>query len=215
MKLTISSIELQAFLGARRHNTDFARHLRKEIWAGVRTRLGIPRDTKLKVEIDERHDPDYLVLKDKHTGATLFGDVNGRYSHSELPAPAAGPTTTSAGVTPSDTGDETARQGSTHEFDAAPIQAGPFVDAAIRSGGEDRVVQTVSNAGLVRYVAVAVSDIASLADARIALMGGTCDIIIRADAGRVAYDADEDTILVRLDADTSDTLTDDVGATQG
>lgn len=206
MKLTISSSELQAFMGARGYNPDYAKRLRKEIWAGVRNRLGIPSTYKLKVEIDERHDPDYLVLKDKHTGATLFGDANGRYSHSEMAA-----TTTSAGVTPSDAG----RQGSPSEFDAAPVQAQPFVDVAIRQGGEDRVVQTVSNAGLVRYVAVAVSDIASLADARIALMGGTCDIIIRADAGRVAYDADEDTVLVRLDADTSDTLTDDVGPAQG
>lgn len=46
---------------------------KKAVFAAIREQFNIPRSVKLKVEIDDRHSPAYLVLKDKTTGADLVG----------------------------------------------------------------------------------------------------------------------------------------------
>lgn len=45
--------------------------IKADIFAQAKAAFGIPSDVKVKVEVDETGDPDYLVLKNKHTGATF------------------------------------------------------------------------------------------------------------------------------------------------
>ena len=47
------------------------RAAQRQVFADLKRRFGIPSNLKLKVELDNRNSPDYLVLKDKRSGEAL------------------------------------------------------------------------------------------------------------------------------------------------
>lgn len=69
---------------------DTARKAEKKArFAAIRAEFGIPDSVRLKVELDDRSSPDYLVLKDKVTGYTLLADTYGKYAGINYPVAAA------------------------------------------------------------------------------------------------------------------------------
>ena len=92
--IKLTQTQAAAFLYARTLDVSdpaTAKTVRKETWAHVRETHAIPETIKLKVELDNKQAPDYLVLKDKANDGVLMGDDCGDYSHTMQ---AAAPTTT-------------------------------------------------------------------------------------------------------------------------
>lgn len=58
---------------------------KKGVFDAIRSAFGIPADVKLKVEIDDRASPDYLVLKDKTSGHKLLANALGKYAGRDIP----------------------------------------------------------------------------------------------------------------------------------
>lgn len=65
--------------------TKSQRGSQREVFKDLKRRYGIPANLKLKVELDNRHSPDYLVLKDKRSGEAL--NELAATPHAQAPAP--------------------------------------------------------------------------------------------------------------------------------
>ncbi len=76
--------------------TKSQRGSQREVFKDLKRRYGIPANLKLKVELDNRHSPDYLVLKDKRSGEAL--NELAATPHAQAPAAAAPAQGTSGGV---------------------------------------------------------------------------------------------------------------------
>lgn len=62
---------IRATRGSWGSRTKQQRAAQRQVFADLKRRFGIPANLKLKVELDNRHSPDYLVLKDKRSGEAL------------------------------------------------------------------------------------------------------------------------------------------------
>ena len=68
----ISLAAAQTLKLARQHADATARKaIKKELFASIKSQLGIPQDIKVKVEESDTAHPDYLVLKRQDNGATF------------------------------------------------------------------------------------------------------------------------------------------------
>lgn len=66
------------------------------IFAEFKRRYGLPDDIKLKVEIDDRQSPEYLVLKDKRHGTALHELA--ATPHAQVPATRSAPAPVQPGL---------------------------------------------------------------------------------------------------------------------
>lgn len=87
-QLKITAVQAATLVALRSLPADSAdrKAAKKGVYDAARAAFGIPADVKLKVEIDDRASPDFLVLKDKATGRELVGNSLGKFSHI-APAP--------------------------------------------------------------------------------------------------------------------------------
>lgn len=79
-----------ATLIAARGTSDYNRkQVKRTVFAAAKAAFGIPSSTKLRVELDDTTDPNYLVLRHKHTGTPItVPDAPGTSTPTPLPTPA-------------------------------------------------------------------------------------------------------------------------------
>lgn len=84
--LTVTA--LATLVAARSMAADEAKAARRRVWAQARAQYGVPTDVRFVVEIDDRTDPLYGVLLNKHTRVPLRLNDEGRYTATPAAAPA-------------------------------------------------------------------------------------------------------------------------------
>lgn len=172
-KITLTALQLAAFLGARSQSTSIAKTTRKNLWADLRRQWGIPTSVKLKVELNNVGAPNYLALADKATGRLLMSN-NGRYVG--LDTPAAAPT---AAAPAAPTADTAAPDGYVTVLTTPTVPQVRYavVKASALAGAADNDNNL--------YTGDDIED---------------DDIVVetRADAGRIVYDPSRDALMVRI-----------------
>ena len=84
----ISLAAAQTLKLARQHTDATTRKaIKKELFASIKTQLGIPQSIRVKVEESDTTHPDYLVLKRQDNGATFNLTDAGVWDGAAAPAP--------------------------------------------------------------------------------------------------------------------------------
>lgn len=71
MQAKLTATQAATIIAARGYSTSDRRATKNRVFAEAKAAFGIPASVKLKAEVDDTSSPDYLVLKDKNTGATF------------------------------------------------------------------------------------------------------------------------------------------------
>lgn len=82
-KITLTASQIATLIGSRTSASRSA--VKKEVFAAARRQFSIPSSVKLSVEIDDRSNSLYGVLKDKATGYALLQSAYGRYNGVDTP----------------------------------------------------------------------------------------------------------------------------------
>jgi hypothetical protein len=71
----ISAIQASTLRAVRTMDATFASEIRKAIFASIKSQHGIPADDRIKVEVDDVGNPNYLVIIRKKTGNIYINGV--------------------------------------------------------------------------------------------------------------------------------------------
>lgn len=89
-KIALTAAQIATLVGARAYPASRSA-VKKELFASVRSQFGIPSSVKLSVEVDNRNDPLFGVLKDKASGYALLKNAYGRYVGVDRPVATTAP----------------------------------------------------------------------------------------------------------------------------
>lgn len=117
----LSAIQASIINNARQHSSDEERkQIKREVYAVVKAKFGIPQDAKLKAETDPGQHL-YLVLFDKQDRAFVLGD-NGQWTGDYMSKPNLMPMPQAQAADPVD--QPQANTGGTDSVDSFPVAGG-------------------------------------------------------------------------------------------
>lgn len=71
MLAKLTATQAASLIAARTASTYDRKATKRRVFGEAKAAFGIPTSTKLRVELDNTSDPNYLVLRDKHTGIAI------------------------------------------------------------------------------------------------------------------------------------------------
>lgn len=71
MLAKLTATQAATLIAARSASTYDRRQTKRRVFAEAKAAFGIPSSTKLRVELDDTTNPNYLVLRDKRTGVAI------------------------------------------------------------------------------------------------------------------------------------------------
>lgn len=93
MLAKLTATQAASLIAARSASIADRKATKRRVFAEAKAAFGIPASTKLRVELDNTSDPNYLVLRHKHTGIAITapdtqGSVSTPSTATPLPTPA-------------------------------------------------------------------------------------------------------------------------------